>query len=86
MHNVSKHAGNAPVQITLARTDQQLLLQVCDEGVGFDLAQARLNDGLGLVSMQERVRLLGGTLSISSQPGDGTKVEALVPLPTGDVK
>ena len=84
LHNISKHAGNTPVSIKLVGKDQQLHLEVCDEGVGFDVAAARLNGGMGLVSMQERVRLLGGTLSVTSQPGEGTNIQATIPLQKGE--
>jgi signal transduction histidine kinase len=84
LHNVAKHAGDTTVRVTLARTDDDdLQLVIQDEGHGFDIAQARLGDGLGLVSMQERVRLLGGIFSIRSQPGEGTSIEVMIPLLTG---
>jgi signal transduction histidine kinase len=62
---------------------------VSDAGAGFDVEAAKSNRGLGLVSMQERVHLVHGTLSVESQPGKGTKVLAIVPLlaeDTGQVK
>ena len=83
LHNISKHAGNTPVTIKLSGSNDELHLEICDEGVGFDVAAARLNGGMGLVSMQERVRLLGGKLLITSKPGEGARIEATIPLPKG---
>jgi signal transduction histidine kinase len=54
---------------------------ITDNGVGFDPQAARSCGGLGLLSMEERIRLVGGTLAISSSPGQGTRVEARVPWP-----
>ncbi len=55
-------------------------LIVSDSGAGFDVEAAKKHRGLGLVSMQERIHLVHGTLSVESQPGKGTKILALVPL------
>jgi hypothetical protein len=57
-----------------------LLLRVADEGRGFTVAPGAAT-GLGLVSMRERLESLNGSLSITSAPGQGTIVEAVVPLP-----
>jgi signal transduction histidine kinase len=53
---------------------------VRDFGGGFDPAVARKQAGLGLASMEERVRLVGGEISISSSPGQGTSIEVRIPL------
>jgi len=55
-------------------------LVVSDAGAGFDVEAAKRKRGLGLVSMQERVHLVHGTLSVDSQPGKGTTILAVVPL------
>jgi signal transduction histidine kinase len=57
------------------------LLRITDGGVGFDLS--RQTEGLGLHSMRERVRLVGGTIEIVSAPKTGTRIEVLVNLPQG---
>jgi signal transduction histidine kinase len=82
--NVVKHANARRVCIHLAVQDGWLTALVEDDGQGFDLAavwhsedQAR---GLGLLGMQERVALLGGELTIHSQPGQGTRVSIKIPL------
>ncbi len=83
LRNVSRHAKAKQVRIELARLRDGLQLQVSDNGVGFD--QTRQDDkheGLGFVSMKERVALVGGTLDIQSVPGAGTRVCAWVPLET----
>ncbi len=86
LRNVVKHAGDTPVYITLAGSEKALRLCIRDEGVGFDTSQAHRSEGLGLVSMQERVRLLGGVLSVASEVGVGTTVEATLPLTKADEK
>ncbi len=56
-------------------------LVVSDHGAGFDVEAAKRGPGLGLVSMEERIKLVDGELSIESQPKDGTTIHARVPLP-----
>jgi two-component system CheB/CheR fusion protein len=80
LHNTAKHANGAPVEVILTGSGAMLQLRVQDGGPGFDLAEARLQGGVGLLSMQERMRLIGGTLAIQSEAGEGTTVEATVPL------
>ncbi len=75
--NVAKHARAHQVQVTLSFLDGEVLLDVADDGVGFDLAAAQ-HRGYGLASMQERMRAVGGTLEIESEPGHGTTVTARV--------
>jgi signal transduction histidine kinase len=53
---------------------------VSDQGAGFETSAPRRQDTLGLISMRERARLVGGELTISSQPGAGTHVRARVPF------
>jgi signal transduction histidine kinase len=78
LSNVARHSGSATVQIRLAWQANQVCLSVWDQGRGFDpLAEA--GKGLGLASMRERVEALGGSMSISSSPGD-TRIEACVPI------
>jgi signal transduction histidine kinase len=59
------------------------MLEVVDDGAGFEAAAARGHGGLGLIGMEERARLVQGKLSIESQPGHGTRIELQVPLPVG---
>lgn len=67
--------------MSLRGTNDQLQLAVRDEGKGFDTEAALATAGLGLVSMQERLKLVNGCVAIESKPGAGTTVRATVPLP-----
>ena len=78
LRNVVKHSGNRAARITLTGRNDGLDLIVDDEGIGFDPQTAK--KGLGIVSMEERVRLIGGTVAIRSRPGDGARVSVFVPL------
>ena len=79
LQNISKHSGAREACVTLTEADGDLRLRVSDTGVGFDVQGETARKGLGLVSMEERVRLVGGTLLLTSRPGTGTELEAKVP-------
>jgi two-component system, NarL family, sensor kinase len=79
LRNVVKHAGTEEARVALIRSGRELILTVSDRGVGFDMAEVRSRQGLGLSSMGERVRLVQGELSIDSEPGRGTTVTVVVP-------
>ncbi len=74
--NVSKHAGTNKARIHLT-TGSQILLVISDQGKGFDPSQR--GQGLGLLGIQERVKLLGGQLVVHSRPGAGTRLEVRIP-------
>jgi len=78
--NVKKHARAKNVHIGLSADRSTITLTVRDDGRGFDMERARRKDGLGFISMEERVRLVGGELQITSRPGEYTLVEAHAPL------
>ena len=80
LRNALHHADGAPVVVALTVEDDTLALRVEDCGPGFDLQAVRRTGGLGLVSMGERARLVGGALQISSSPCDGTTIAVRVPL------
>ena len=80
LHNSVKHSGVRAFEVRLWGTLSEIHLTVRDSGVGFDAAAARVGHGLGLISMEERLRLLSGTISIESQPNRGTAVHACVPF------
>jgi len=80
LSNAVKHSGASRFYVLLCGTGDQLLLEVRDEGRGFDTAVALATSGLGLVSMQERLRLVNGEVTLESTPGAGTTVRAAVPL------
>jgi PAS domain S-box-containing protein len=78
LRNVAKHSQARHAKVELSGVGDTICLVVSDDGVGFD-PHSRPQLGLGLVSMQERMRLAGGDLSIHSRPQRGTRVEATAP-------
>jgi PAS domain S-box-containing protein len=80
LRNAVKHSGARQVEVGLWGTPDEVHLSVSDRGVGFDSEAAKRGRGLGLVSMEERLKLHKGMLSIESQPKRGTTVHARVPL------
>ena len=78
--NVIKHSGAREASVVLAGTPHVIYLSVSDTGRGFDVHSSESKNGLGLISMRERLRLVGGVISIHST-SRGTKVEVSVPLP-----
>jgi signal transduction histidine kinase len=80
LQNVRKHSGTDSVELTLTRQSTFVTLRLRDKGKGFDPSRLECSDGLGLVSMTERVGSVGGTLAIRSAPGAGTEIEACVPI------
>jgi len=78
LHNALKYSAATHVSLRLVGGPDGVTLSVLDDGVGFDV-KARLGIGLGLVSMEERVDAIGGTFSIQSHPGRGTRLEVRVP-------
>jgi signal transduction histidine kinase len=80
LRNIAAHAGAHKAQITLRSIEEGLELLIVDDGQGFDLAEVRRLGGLGLISLEERVRLIGGSLAINAEPHRGTEVRVQVPL------
>jgi PAS domain S-box-containing protein len=78
LHNTVKHARAKRVNVCMRWDTDGLILEVCDDGVGFDTARSYPGH-LGLHSMQERIGRLGGTLRIESTPGQGTCIRAQLP-------
>ena len=83
LHNSAKHSGVRRFEVRLWGTSNEIHLTVRDSGAGFEREAARESRGLGLISMEERLKLLKGTLSIDSQPKRGTTIHASVPLRSG---
>ena len=83
--NVMRHAEARHLSVTLKKNNAELEIVIRDDGVGFDAvhAQQRAAHGqsLGVLGMEERVRHFDGRLSIRSNPGGGTEVKAMIPLP-----
>lgn len=80
VHNAQKHSGSRRVRVDLIGSRDAIRLCVSDSGRGFESANGRNREGLGLVSMTERVKGLGGQLHVDSHPGKGTVIEASIPL------
>jgi signal transduction histidine kinase len=80
LRNIGKHAQADDVRVNLTAIDGEIVLAINDLGDGFDLQEGRGRGGLGLVSMEERTRMVNGTFSIRSHPGKGTRVEVRAPL------
>lgn len=85
--NVAKHAQASRVKVTLEQRGRRVRLVLADDGCGFDVEAALRSKerGLGLFGMEERLSLVGGKVSIQSQPGHGTRVEAEVTLKGRDL-
>jgi PAS domain S-box-containing protein len=80
LQNAVKHSGERHFRVELHGTSREIQLSVNDLGVGFDQQVATGHRGIGLVSMRERLQLVGGEFSITSKPGGGTAILARVPL------
>ncbi|HEY1207071.1 MAG: chemotaxis protein CheB [Bryobacteraceae bacterium] len=80
LHNVAKHSGAKEATLALRGEKGGLLLSVTDKGGGFDPELVADQSGLGIVGIRERVRLVGGSVSIHSRPGHGAVIDVRVPL------
>jgi signal transduction histidine kinase len=80
LRNAAVHgdARRLAVDVATAPADGRITLTVADDGCGFDVEGVRGNGGLGLLTMEERARLIGGTLSINTNPGAGTTIRVQV--------
>ena len=83
LHNGVMHSGVQKFSVQLWGESEEIHLRVSDSGVGFDLRAARRGRGLGLVRIEQRVKLVNGTSSIDSQLEKGTTVHVSVPLHSG---
>jgi PAS domain S-box-containing protein len=79
LQNAVKHSGARHISVQLRGTASQLILQVTDTGRGFNPMAAR-SSGLGLLTMRERVELIGGRLRIEMAPGHGTRIRVTLPM------
>jgi signal transduction histidine kinase len=82
LQNMRKYSGASQGHVNLRKKGNRLFLSVSDEGRGFDAKAIRNSAGLGIRSMGERARLVGGQFEIHSEPGKGTKIDVCVPLPS----
>jgi PAS domain S-box-containing protein len=80
LQNAVKHSADQNFTVEMHGTNEEISLTVSDSGIGFDWQDAMNRQGLGLISMRERLHLVNGELSIQSEPGRGTTVRAHVRL------
>jgi len=83
VQNAIKHSGSTYIEVSLIGASNEIELNVHDFGIGFDPEMAVTGNGLGLSSMKERMKLVNGKLSIDSEMGKGTTIQAHVPLNSG---
>jgi len=78
--NVLKHAHASKIQVSLNQENDQIIMGIKDDGVGFDNSSATQKGCLGLISMQERAEAAGGHLAVDSHTGSGTAIRVVVPI------
>jgi signal transduction histidine kinase len=90
VNNARKHAEAELISVTVQRRDQTIILQIADNGVGFDMGAVDANydkrGSLGMVNMRERAALIEGTLRMESAEGRGTTITIAIPLKEGAAK
>jgi signal transduction histidine kinase len=80
LRNAVKHSRANHARLIVQASSKVVRLSVIDDGCGFDIRAASFAEGLGFISMRERLRIIGGTLEIHSQPAQGTRIEVTAPL------
>ena len=81
LRNVAKHSGTRQAAVSIAGKNGAILLTIKDSGRGFDTSRVKKR-GLGLISMEERVREAGGTFTLKTKPGQGVRIEVRIPIPS----
>ena len=81
IQNAVKHAHASHISVRLDDRAGTLQFAVSDDGTGFDLDEVRGRGGLGLIGIEERVRLLKGKVTVAARPGDGTHITVTIPVP-----
>jgi PAS domain S-box-containing protein len=79
LRNVIKHSGAGSTHVELRGSEEEITLRIVDDGAGFEIGSLDGQSGLGLVSMRERLRLVGGTIAIDSRKSAGTRIDVRVP-------
>lgn len=79
LRNIGKHAQAGHVDVFVENRPDKLVLTIEDDGTGFDAAAATKSPGIGLAIMRERARLVGGTFTLHSEPGQGTVIDLTIP-------
>jgi PAS domain S-box-containing protein len=80
LQNIVKHSGARKAALWLTGSGGSVCLQVIDDGVGFDAHKSGVTEGIGLVSIRERLRLVGGELAVVTRPEGGAHIEVRVPI------
>jgi PAS domain S-box-containing protein len=80
LRNTIKHSGARHATVELSGSGETICLRIDDDGTGFDAGSADGHGGLGLISMRERLHLVGGAITIDSRPSGGTRIDVQVPL------
>jgi PAS domain S-box-containing protein len=83
IQNVMKHSRAKSIHVALTSSERELRLEITDDGIGFDMESAKLAAGLGLISMRERIHLIGGQFEVWSGPGKGTRIRVRAPIAKG---
>lgn len=79
--NAVRHSASSKITVELKSDPECVYLDIKDDGQGFDLTLNQPNRGLGLASMTERIRLVGGTIKIDTAPSQGVAIAVVVPIP-----
>jgi signal transduction histidine kinase len=80
LNNLVRYAKAKEVGVELSASDGWVWLEICDNGVGFDLSAARSSGGMGLHNMEQRASQIQGRLKITSSPGSGTRIRVEAPV------
>ncbi len=83
--NIARHADATEVRVTLSRKDNEIYLEVADNGRGVSHEQVHNSKSLGIIGMRERARLLGGRVTIKNRYGRGTTVTVKIPISQGSM-
>jgi signal transduction histidine kinase len=77
--NITRHSNADNVTVLLTKREDDFVLMVTDNGVGFEMDQSNKTNSLGLMGMQERALSIGGDLQVESSPGQGTTITFILP-------
>ena len=80
LNNLVRYARAKKVTVDLRTENGKVFMEICDNGVGFNLSQAKNRGGMGLHNMEQRARQIGGELEIISAPGSGTRILLSAPV------
>jgi signal transduction histidine kinase len=80
LRNVSKHSHASKVEVQLTGKGNEISLSLCDNGIGFEPSRTSASNGIGVQSMNERARMVGGWFELRASPMTGTQITVKVPL------